>query len=150
MNQISFQQKSHYAKFQLNLMRNGCVTTAVLHGFLQCCKVTDVLSLNLILSTQRVIIPKFSSINQKLPSQWLFKDKRFYRAALNTAVLQVSSFVSRIDPFHLRVIMQNFSSIRREMTEIQAVQCLEILQRCMEYCSAAGSLFCIQTRLFTP
>ena len=27
---------------------------------------------------------------------------------------------------------------------------LEILQRCMEYCSAAGSMFCMQTSSFPP
>ena len=35
------------------------------------------------------------------------------------------------------------SSIRSEMAMLKAVNILEILQRCMEYCSTAVSMFCI-------
>ena len=40
--------------------------------------------------------------------------------------------------------MPNFRSIPWEMAEIEAVWCFEILQHCMEYCSSAGSLFCLK------
>ena len=53
---------------------------------------------------------------------------------LDNLRVTVLTLDSRHDPLHMKKIMQNFSSI-------YDVEYLEILQRCMEYCSATGLLF---------
>ena len=76
----------------------------------------------------------------------LWSDKRFCSAACNTAVLQDLFFVCRLDYLHLKSNHAKFqlNLIRNGWVMVR----LEIVQRCMEYCSAAGSMFCLQTSSF--
>ena len=59
------------------------------------------LTLDLNLSTQRVIMQKSAQSVEKWLRCRLFSVQRFCSAAWNTAVLQDHCFDSRLDPFHL-------------------------------------------------
>ena len=71
---------------------------------------------------------------------------RFCGAACNTAVLQCLCFLCRLDYLHLKSNHAKFqlNPIKNGWVMVR----LEILQCCMEYCSAAGSKFCLQTSSF--
>ena len=101
----SFQQKSHHAKFQLNLMRNGWVTDwlEILQRYREFCSATGrvtVLSLDLILSTYRVITPNFSSIQRERTKLVADNRQKILQRCMNTAVLQGLCFVCRFHPWH--------------------------------------------------
>ena len=61
-------------------------------------------------------------------------------------MLQGKCFLSRLDYLQLKSNHAKFqlNPIRNGWVMVQ----LEIVQRCMEYCSAAGSMFCLQTSSF--
>ena len=61
-------------------------------------------------------------------------------------MLQGIFFECRLDYLHLKSNHAKFqlNPIRNGWVMVQ----LEIVQRCMEYCSAAGSMFCLQTSSF--
>ena len=75
-------------------------------------------------------------------------DRNSACTAWNTAVLQGHSFVSRLDCLHLKNNHGKiqFNPIRNGGVMVE----LEILQGCMEYCSAAESMFCLQISSIPP
>ena len=64
---------------------------------------------------------------EKWPSSWLIKT--------------LHCFVSILDYLHLKSDHAKFQL--NPIRNVWVMVWLEILQRCMEYCSAAGSMFCI-------
>ena len=71
-----------------------------------------------------------------LRNGWVFSVKRFCSAAGNTAVLQGRCFVSQHDPF-----LQESDHTKFQLNLMRnrwVTDWIEILQHCIEYCSAAG------------
>ena len=139
---VIFYVNSHYKNFQLILLRNGWVI--LVEEFNPIDFINPVENWG---QTKNSVL-YFSSFSWRMADLW------YCSAAWSTAVLHGIlqcwglCLVSRLDYLQLKSNYTKFqlNLIRNGWDMVW----LEILQRCMEYCSAAGSRFCLQTSSFPP